>query len=172
MYIMQDHNASADPEGGGNRGSGPPPWDLSEVGSCVEAWWVGEGIQWLFSLYYYLFFFWLASLASIIQTYYIYTYFQVQYSLWNGHPFSILPLSLWKESNIHERASSYFSCLKLHDFAPFKTNIFWGRTPWPPPLPRHIYNIKLPCHLCVNVERGLQLYKRPCPSEKKNLVCR
>ena len=46
------------------------------------------------------FFFWLASLASIIQTYYINTYFQVQYSVWNGHPFSIFPLSkLWKESN-------------------------------------------------------------------------
>ena len=42
---------------------------------------------------------------------------------------------------------------------------FWGRTPRPPP--RHIYSIyKLPCHLCVYVERGLQWYKRPCPTEK------
>ena len=58
----------------------------------------------------------------------------------------------------HERASSYFSCLKLHDFTPFKTKIFWGRTPWPPPPPRHINNIKLPCHLCVCVERAKTLY--------------
>ena len=44
----------------GDRGSGPPPppWDLTEVRSCVAAWWVhvGEGVQRLFSTYYYLFF--------------------------------------------------------------------------------------------------------------------
>ena len=48
------------------RGGGPgvrTPWDLSEVGSCVEAWWVGEE---LFLPYYYNFFR-LASLASIIK---------------------------------------------------------------------------------------------------------
>ena len=69
-------------------------------------------------------------------------------------------------SYFHERASSYFSCQKVHDFTPFKTKIYWGGPPDPPP-PRHGYNIKLPCHLCACVERGLQLYKRPCPTEKK-----
>ena len=82
---------SADPEGG-YRGSGPPPpWDLSEVGSCVEAWWVGEGVQRLFLPYYFLFFLARFARQYIIQIYYMYTYFHVQCSVWNGHPFSIFP---------------------------------------------------------------------------------
>ena len=36
--------------GGGNRGSGHPPRDLSEAGSCVDDLWVGEGVQRLFLL--------------------------------------------------------------------------------------------------------------------------
>ena len=70
----------------------------------------------------------------------------------------------------HERASSYFSCLKLHDFTQFKTKIYWGGPPDPSPTRRHGYYIKLPCDLCVCVKRGLQLYKRPCPTGKKKLV--
>ena len=156
---------------GGDRGSRPPPWDLSEVGSCVEAWWVGEGVQRLFSLYYYQFF--LARFARKYYTKVLHIY--ILSSSIFSHPFSIFPLSLMKRiqltiSCFHERASSYFSCLKLHDFTPFKTKIFWGRTPWPPP-PRHGYNIKLPCHLCACVERGLKLYKRPCPTEKACTFC-
>ena len=50
--------------GGGDRGS-RPPWDLSEVGSCVDVWWVGEGVQGLFLSYYYNFF-----LASFARHYY------------------------------------------------------------------------------------------------------
>ena len=132
--------------GGGDRGSGPPPppWDLSEVGSCVEVWWVGEGVQRLFSTYLFTFFFWLASLASIYtkRITYIHTlYFQVQYSVWNGHPFSIFPLSkllLWKESNFPSLAfmKGHFHIFfgpEFHDFTPFKTKKFWGRTPRPPP---------------------------------------
>ena len=49
---------------GGDRGSGPP-WDLSEVGSCVEAWRAGEGVHGLFLPYYYLFF-----LARFAHEYY------------------------------------------------------------------------------------------------------
>ena len=55
----------ADPEGGGNRGPGPH-YDLSEVGSGVDVWWVREGFQTLFLSYFYIFFC-LASLASIIH---------------------------------------------------------------------------------------------------------
>ena len=81
------------------------------------------------------FFSWLASLASIIQTYYIYTYFQVQYSVWNGHPFSIFPLSkLWKESNFPSLASwngiLVQNCTILHHLR----HKFSGRGP----PPRHI----------------------------------
>ena len=77
----------------GDRGSGPPPpRDLSGVGSCVDASLVGEGVQRLF-YHIIIIFFWLASLASIIQIYYMYTYFHVQCSVCTGHPFSIFPLS-------------------------------------------------------------------------------
>ena len=57
--------SSADPEGGTGGPEPPPPWDLSEVGSCLEAWWVGEGSN---SCFYLIIinFFWLASLASIL----------------------------------------------------------------------------------------------------------
>ena len=43
--------------GPGVRTPPPPiPWDLSEVGSCVHIWWVGEGVQRLFLSYSYNFF--------------------------------------------------------------------------------------------------------------------
>ena len=42
----------------------------------------------------------------------------------------------------YDRAFSFFFGLELHDFTPFKPNIFWGRAPRPPPSPRHIYNVK------------------------------
>ena len=58
----------ADPEGGpGVRTPPPPPWDLSEVGSCVDIWWVRERVQRLFYLTFIIFF-WLAPLASIIYS--------------------------------------------------------------------------------------------------------
>ena len=67
--------------GGGTGGPDPPPWDLSEVGSCVEAWWVGEGVQRLFLPYYSHFFF--GSLRSPVLykhiTFYTYYKLNVQY---------------------------------------------------------------------------------------------
>ena len=150
---LHGFESSADPEGG--TGGPDPPWDLSEVGSCVEVWWIGEGVQRL-CLPYYCHFFWLASLASIIQTYYMYTYFQVQYSVLNGHLFSNIPLiQIMKRiqlpiSCFYERAFSYFSRLKLPDFTQFKSKILWGRTPRPP-FPRYIYNIKNYYVICVVV---------------------
>ena len=64
-YNIKTTKSCADPEGG--TGGPDPPWDLSEVGSCVDIWWVGEGVQMLFSSYFYRFF-WLAPLASIIHS--------------------------------------------------------------------------------------------------------
>ena len=63
---------------------------------------------------------------------------------------------LWIESNfaslafmkLLERVFSYFSCLELNDFTPYKPKIFWGRTPRPPH-PRHIYDIKTTMCLCT-----------------------
>ena len=59
----------------------------------------------------------------------LYTYFQVQCSVWNGHPFYIFPLSkFWNESNFPSLAfmkwSFHISCLELHDSTPFKPNNF------------------------------------------------
>ena len=107
---------------------------------------------------YYCHFFWLASLASIIQTYYIYTYFQVQCSVLNGHPFSNIPLiQIMKRiqlpiSCFYERAFSYFSRLKLHDFTPFKSKILWEEPPDPPLSTIHLQYQKILCHvICVVV---------------------
>ena len=36
--------------GGGGTGGPDPPWDLSDVGSCVDVWWVGEGSKGCFHL--------------------------------------------------------------------------------------------------------------------------
>ena len=162
----------------GDRGSGPPPppWDLTEVRSCVAAWWVhvGEGVQRLFSTYYYLFF-WLASLASIIQVYVLHIYI-LPSSIFSMERSSFLYTSV-SLIQIMKRIQlpipcfmKRHSCPELHDFTPFKTHIFWERNPPPHPPTHHI--IKLPrCHLYVCVERRFQLYKRPCPTENK-LVCR
>ena len=78
------------------------------------------------------------------------------------------PLLLWK-------GIFKFTCLELHDLTPYKPKIFWGRSPRPPPpLPIKFSVSKLPCHLCVYVERGLQLCKRPSPTPPPNnkLLCK
>ena len=123
---------------------------------------------------YYCHFFWLASLASIIQTYFIYTYFQVQCSVLNGHPFSNIPLiQIMKRiqlpiSCFYERAFSYSSRLKLHDFTPFKSKILWGRTPRPPPFHDTFTISKTTMSRDMRgcVER-LSITKRPSPTENK-----
>ena len=76
---------SADPEGGGGAGIRTPLPPLR---------FVRGGVLWLFLPHYYHFF-WLASLASIIEINYMctYMYFHDQCSVWNGHPFSTFPLS-------------------------------------------------------------------------------
>ena len=94
---------------GGTGGPDPPPWDLSMVGSCVEAWWVGEGVQRLFLPYFWQIFFRLASLASIIKTYYLYIRSTSSMFSMERHPFSIFLLSkLWQESNFQSRTFRHF----------------------------------------------------------------
>ena len=62
----------SDPEGGGETGGPDPPWDLSEVGVlCRGLMSRRQGPKVVFNSSWTIFF-WLASLASIIQTYYIY----------------------------------------------------------------------------------------------------
>ena len=114
-------------------------------------------------------FFWLASLA-VLHTLYIHfvhtlinftSKFHTQYgtvilSLYSPYPNYYYEKIQLPIPCIHERAFSYFSCPELHDFTPFKTKKFWGRTP----LIDILYNIKLPCHLYVSVEKRFHLYKK------------
>ena len=167
---------SADPEGG--TGGPDTPWDFSEVGSCVVAWWVGEGVQRLFLPYYYQFF-----LACFARQYYrnilhVYILQSSMFSMELSTSFSLY-ISLIQIMNriqlpipcFYERAFSDFSCLELHDFTSFKPNNFSGGGP-PDPLPDTWIISKLPCHLCICVERGLQLYKKHALPKKKKLICK
>ena len=116
----------------GGTGGPDPPWDLSEVGSCVEVWWIVEGVQRLCLPYYHQFF--SGSLRSPILYKHI-TY--IHTSKFNVHPFLYFPYPTYKKNQLplsccYEKAFSYFSCLDLHDFTPYKPKMFWGRTPRPP----------------------------------------
>ena len=148
---------------GVDRGSGPPLRFVRGGVLCRGLMGRRGGPTVVFTLLLSIFF-WLASLASIMQTYFMYTYSQVQCSVWNGHPFSIFPLSKSKRiqlpiSRFYERVFSYFSCLELHDFTPFKPKFFLGRTPRPPSMTFTILVSKLPCHPCVCVQRRFQVYE-------------
>ena len=114
----------ADPEGGGgDRGSGspPPPWDFSEVGSCVDIWWVGEGVQRLFLSYFYNFFFIMHSV-----------------NIWKLRITSKFKMVIRSHvmhtiAGFHESATSMFILSKTHDFTPFKPKNSGGGPPAPPP---------------------------------------
>ena len=133
VTFQSEEEASPDPEGG-DRGSGPPPWHLSEVGSCVEVWWVGEGVQRLCLPYYCNFF-----LAHFARQYYtnIYTYFQVQCSVLNGHPFSNIYLNYEKNPTSHLlllwKGIFIFFSSRITRFYTIQSENFLGRTPRPPP---------------------------------------
>ena len=110
--------------GGGGPDPPPPPWDFSEVGSCVDIWWVGEGVQRLFLSYFHIFF-WIAPLASIIHI----------VNIWR-----IRITSKFKELSLLQSYTLSLAvpvlclfCLKLHDFTSFKPKKILGRTPSPPP---------------------------------------
>ena len=160
---------------GGDRGSGPPPplWDLSEVGSCVEAWWVGEGSN---SCFYLIIinFFWLASLDSILYKHIstcIHTsksnvqHGTVTLSLYFPYPnhekipFSH-PLVAFIKRHFHIYLVSKYTILH-------QVNQKFSGGGSPNPLLDTFTISKLPCPLCVCEERGLQLYNRPCPIGNK-----
>ena len=99
-FQLHNKEPSADPEGGTGGPDPPPPEICQRYGLVWRFDGKERGSKGCVYLIIVNFFFWLASLASIIQTYYRYTYFKAQFSVLNGQPFSIFPLSkLWKESN-------------------------------------------------------------------------
>ena len=110
-------------------GSGPT-WDLSEVGSCVEAWWVhvGEGSKGCFQLIIIIFF-WLASSPVLYKRItYIHT---SKCNIFSMERSSFLYISIIQIMKRIQLPIPCFmkrhSCPELHDFTPFKTKIFWGR---------------------------------------------
>ena len=129
---------------GGDRGSGPPPpWDLSEVGACVEDWWVGEGIQQLFLPYYYQFF-----SARFARQYYtnivlVYTYYKlnVQYGTVTISLYSPYP-NYDKNPTFNPLLLGIFIFLsRITRFYTILAENFLGEDPQTPH-PKHIYNIK------------------------------
>ena len=137
------------------------------MGSCVEVWWVGEGVQRLCLPFYCPFF-----LARFARQYYTnILQIKVRCSVLNGHLFSNISLvQIMKRiqlpiSCFYESAFSYFIHLKLHDFTPFKPKISGGE-PQSPISTIHLQYQKLLCHMCGCVER-LSITKRPFPTENK-----
>ena len=115
----------------GDRGSGTPPEICKRWGLCVEAWWVGEGVQRLFLPFYYQFYY-AKYFANILHVYkYIYTSkFNVQYG--HSNPYSIFfPYSNYETiTSFYERAFSYFF---LSRFTRFYTDLrqkFSGGGQW------------------------------------------
>ena len=123
---------------GGDRGSGPPPPLRFVRGGVLCRGLMGRrGGPTVVCTLSLSIFFRLAPLASIMQTYYMYTYLQVQVGM-ERSSFLCIPLfKLWKESTFSSFAFMkgdfhILSFLELHDFLPWKSKIFWGRTPRPP----------------------------------------
>ena len=164
------HGFKRGSRGGGDRGPDPPPLRFIRGGSCVEAWWVGDAVQRLFSLYYYLFF--SGSLRSPVLYKRITYIHSFKFNIQHGTViFFYITLILMKRIQFsipcfHERLSSYFSCLKLHDFTPFKTKIFWERTPWPL---THLQYKTTMSSLCLCRE-GLAIVQKTMPYWKKTCM--
>ena len=144
--------ASADPEGGPGVRTPPPPWDLSEAGSCVEVWWVGEGVPRLCLPYYYHFF--LARFARQYYTNILHVYI-LQSSIWHGTVilFYISLIQRIKRTNCPSLTvmKRYFPILFLSSLTRFYTiqaENFLGEHPQTP-LPDTFTMSKLPCHPCV-----------------------
>ena len=100
----------------------PAPLDFSEVGSCVDIWWVGEGSKGCFYLIFIIFF-WLAPLASIIHS----------VNIWKIRitcKFKMVIRSpvMHTIAGFHASAISMFILSQTHDFTPFKPKKFWERT--------------------------------------------
>ena len=137
---MRHAATSADPEGGGpGVRTPPPPWYLSEVGSCVEAWWVGEGSNGCFYLII-INLFWLALLASILYKHISICIHTSKSNVQHG----TVTLSLYFPYPNHEKIPTSHPLVAFirghfHIYLVSKYTIFWGRIPKPPP--RHINNI-------------------------------
>ena len=128
----------------GSRWGADPSWDLSEMGYCVEVWYVGEGVQLLFLPFFsYYYHFLLRSPVLYKHITCIHnSKFNVQYgtvilSLYFPHHdyennITSNPLLLWKGMFI-------FFMSRITRFTPLKTKyFFFGRGPIDPPPQTHL----------------------------------
>ena len=129
--------ASADHEGGGDRGSGPPLRFVRGGVLCRGLMDRRGGPTVVFTL---LLSFFLARFARQYYTNILHIYilpssmFSIEWSSFFNIPLiQIMKRIQLPISCFYERAFSYFSRLKLHDFTPFKSKILWKRTPRTPP---------------------------------------
>ena len=102
----------------------PPPWDLSEVGSCMEVWWVREGVQRLFLSFYYNFF-----LARFARQYYTY---KIQQRLKTPNHFQVQRFILSARSLYTRSLVFMFISPKITQFYSFQTKNFLGEDPQTP----------------------------------------
>ena len=133
---------SADPEGGPGGPEPPPPLRFVRDGVLCRGLMGRRGVQQLFLSYYNQFFLRSPVLYKHITCTCIHTSnFNLVFGVERSSFLCISLIQIMKRIQLpipcfYERGFSYFSCLELHDFTPFKPKIFWGRTPRPPP--RHI----------------------------------
>ena len=152
--------------GGGTGDPEPlPPWDLSDVWSCVDIWWVGEGVQWLFLPYLIIVFF----LARFARQYYTFSFINVWKipitSMFKGS--SLLP-----HRYIHDPWKVHFHVYFVQNtrFYTTETNNFSGGGPRPPtPPPWYRYNrfenantIMSNVFLSVEITGWCHFYKSYC----------
>ena len=168
-----DYSPSADPEGG-DRGSRPPLRFVRGDVLCRGLTGMRGGQTIIFTLLLSIFF-----PDRFARQYYtnITHVFILPSSMFSMERLSFLYISFIQIMKkivqlsipcFYDRAFSFFG-LELHDFTPFKPNIFWGRAPRPP-FPRHIYNVKTTMpSVCVE-RKGLAIERRSCPTENNLYV--
>ena len=153
--------SSADPEGGGGGAGVRTPLKFVRGGGLVYMLMGRRGgpnviFTLLLSNFYYtstlhVYILW-SSMFSIKRSSFLYISLILKKRIQLPIPF------LWKDIFI-------FFVSRITRFYTISTKKFLGRTPTP--LPGTFTGSKLPCHLCVCVERGLQLYNRSHPIPKK-----
>ena len=112
----------------------PPPLDLSEVGSCMDFWWIWEGVLRWFYLTLFIF----VRLVSPVSNIHRVNIWKILItSKFKGHGTVNPDIIQFTIPGFHESAFPLPLCLKIQDFTPYKPNIFWG--PSRPQYQQHIH---------------------------------
>ena len=122
----------------------PPPLDLSEVWSCMDVWWVWEGVLRWFYLTLIIFF----RLVSPVSNIHRVNVRQILISSKiKGHGTVNPYIIQFTIPGFHESAFPLLFCLKVQDFTPYKPKFLLG--PSRPPYHQHIHFALLNTMLCL-----------------------